>query len=599
MRKIIFSTVVAGALVLFAVSSLRACGSEEQVGSGPAKLAPPGNLGVAAVIQYMSICSPDIYDIPSYNPYVAANNFAAGLTTGAQNIPRAQWTVLTNHQDIAVSASDFDASSTSQRDAVLFAGHGDIGLVQFSCTNNQSYPLSQQYWGPGTATVVNRYQPNGKNLPGVVGGRLKWVFLLSSDSVSPPKQFPFDPSPDFVGDWVPAFRSSPGHPGSLHGLYGAWQSPGSCNNPALNTYPGRTCDISDLVLPGIASSLPGYIYSTVQPLIVHDAFQHAMLDNGMEFGWSEFEDANNIADTFTGGTGWNANPGANLYEFTLIVPHNVIGAPAIQLQPHTFTLEPYALNRESINDAAQQSRAQSYLNETVYSTDNGSFKEMRTNSGLVARHNYSTSGAIIISGKAFNNVLAFDEPTALNAATDYVNNTLGMPSDAQLASVGDETQCDDSSGSCIHVGYVFTWLHSSGLVAGGDAIRVVIDDDHSQHRTCEEFDPNTHRCIQWVTWYLDTPNVSYAYRLWRSQGQVVNKTLNGRSTGGQSIDEVTAASALPPNTMITGCKAGYWTTGPTGNASDGEEPVWLFQAGDYAIYAVDGFTGQVVGQLTL
>jgi hypothetical protein len=164
-----------------------------------------------------------------------------------------------------------------------------------------------------------------------------------------------------------------------------------------------------------------------------------------------------------------------------------------------------------------------------------------------------------------------------------------------------------NAGSGTTVGYVITYLHQNGNVAGGDAIHVIVDDAVTYTSgPCLEYDysdpdppQQPHKyCAEYQQIPHDSLNVSHMYRLWRSMTAVKQVHASGRSTGDQSINAVTASNALPNPSAVTTYSPGYWTPSSEQDNGAGAEPVWLFTVGNDSIVAVDAFSDQIIGTST-
>ena len=243
----------------------------------------------------------------------------------------------------------------------------------------------------------------------------------------------------------------------------------------------------------------------------------------------------------------------------------------------------------------------------MVSQTDGSKTMMTTQSGLFGAHVYN-SGAVVINAHSQSNPLNFSESQAQQFASTYISDSLGMPSDAVLASTAAIMRGDMNSNTYENIGYVVTYLHASGTVVGGDAIHVVVDDAVTYTQgACISWDWSSpdppQKPVRYCAQYSEIPhdnlNVSHMYFLWRTFGQQMFITSSGRSTGQQSIDAVTASRALPNPSSVTWYGAGYWTPGSNENNSNGARPAWLFLVGGATMVAVDGFSGQVLGTNTL
>ena len=167
---------------------------------------------------------------------------------------------------------------------------------------------------------------------------------------------------------------------------------------------------------------------------------------------------------------------------------------------------------------------------------------------------------------------------------------------------------DFDSGTVTAIGYVITFLHQNNNVLGGDAIHVVVDDAITYtNGTCLEWDwtspdppqKKTKYCAEYQQVAHDNLNVSHMYRLWRALTSVYRLQLQGRTTGGQSIDALSASHALGNTSNVTGYAQGYWTPAAEEPNNSGAEPAWFFNIGNDGIVAVDAFTGKILGSASL
>jgi len=347
-------------------------------------------------------------DIYGANPVqTSAEAFAGELTSGRNGKPK--WTESYEHANANVTASDFGLGNYNGNNAVFYAGHGDFGLVDLAYMN-QTGPLSSQYFGPG-ALRGNLPENAGidQNI-GTISGP-QWLFFASSDTVTPPGNLVPNDAPDFDSNWAPAFRTVPGRPTGLHGIYGSWQGPGPCGDPYVQTVPGRTCDISAPQVKQVGQQLAQYLWTNVQPIVIHDAWLDAEVDAGLQVGPTTFEDMNNVADTFTGQPGINNSPGGNSYNFTCLCASSTASKSQVTVKPDTFVLQPMTLNSEPINEATQQNRAQSYLGEPVTNQGDGLKTTLTTASGLYGAHIYN-SGAVVLNARSQSNPMAFSAAQA-------------------------------------------------------------------------------------------------------------------------------------------------------------------------------------------
>ncbi len=307
-------------------------------------------------------------------------------------------------------------------------GHGAPGTVALSYAGVSNAALNDSSWGVGNTEGSNVGLPSG--LP--VTGRLKWMLFDTSDTTAAPASVD-STHPSWTANWLPAF-GRPG--GSLHGLYGAWQQPGTCNQ--AGQIQGRTCDITDpnnigYLVAGYAVPYLNSAGATYAGNAIHDAWVAAVGNAGFDSAWSIWEDANARNDIISGpGSGVNppsytSNLSTTIYFYysQSIYGHNV---QSIAVQPQTFTLNPQNLSNENINHTALVQQNSSYLSNAIV-TDDGVTYNVRQSSGSL-RHLYGLSGAVLYAANSPEAALAFSQTVAQQAATSYVQGTLGMPADA-------------------------------------------------------------------------------------------------------------------------------------------------------------------------
>jgi hypothetical protein len=123
---------------------------------------------------------------------------------------------------------------------------------------------------------------------------MSWMYLSTSDTVSAPANI--DPDRNWTSDWSPAFG------GSLHGLYGYWQTAGSCPNSPIDQ--NRECDVQDDPQEvTLAQHLAQYLARSPVKT-THDAWVFANADVQRDI-WSIWEDANNRQDVISSATNSN------------------------------------------------------------------------------------------------------------------------------------------------------------------------------------------------------------------------------------------------------------------------------------------------------
>ena len=350
----------------------------------------PGNF-VAYGVDYYAVGG----SIPGNTSALGAKNFANAFTAagwGQLDIP-----ILTDAQ---VTGGSF-SSSNGSADVLYFRGHGVPGLVALSEQYVSSFPAANQAWGVGNTSgsfsgQVLKYSSAG--LP--ASGRLKWIFLNSSDSVAGPPEYD-STDPDWTANWRKAFG------GSLHGVYGSWQAPGSC---ASQGNPLRTCDIQsdndiDQLFAGYA--LPNPNSSAVPPInqggYVHDAWMSAMQDAGYDSSWSEWEDVFAGTDIVSG-PGAGAVPpsytpvlnGTAQFYYNASTIGNVM--TPMTVKRNTFTLNPQSLTNESINHAALAQQFATYLPSPAIHDDGITYTVRQW--PAVFQHVYGRSGAVAYASPA-------------------------------------------------------------------------------------------------------------------------------------------------------------------------------------------------------
>jgi hypothetical protein len=533
----------------------------------------------------------------AYDPITEADTFARVLKTSGT----ANWTENARLTDADVCATSFQKDQ-QVIDALLFEGHGTVGLAALLEYNEDGYLTDQLYWGVGDTSdgIANLGGSgcggggSGETFP--VGGRLKWMFLYSSDTVAAPPGV--DPSnPQWTSNWNTIFS------GSLHGLYGAWQSPGSCSSQGTRT---RNCDIvnsnvascfSALVVPVTAAN------TILEGLDIHDSWVQAFSCGNQDGRWAIWEDSAARNDLLSG-----PGPGSPPPAYTGYLSGNLMfyyasdvsgyNVASVTVAPNTFILNPQSLTPEVFDRTSLTQEYESQSSTPVSVSDDGMVYRARASGGAIT-YQYGTSGAVMYFGSKPTAAMAFTQATAMQAAETYVGETLGMPSDASPYSVFQFWQYSPSTGAAINDAYEFIWHHSDPSIAGADAIKVVVADRHITTRTCEDWiyndPPIKPICDDWQEVSTDTPYISSAYRLWRTTSGAAS---NSQPVGTTSIDAVTAASALPAGANVTAYQPGLWMPDPNTSYTVGARSAWIFTIGGTEQIAVDAYTGQVLGSVT-
>lgn len=211
------------------------------VGPGTYSVTP----GSAAVLGFDDYPCADISIAPG--PTEAADSTASTLRSDGWN----PGTPIVDQY--SMTASQFTANMGVN--ALFYFGHGDTGVVAFpgicNGTGNPPYQLPY-YWGVGD--IANN---NSKAVGSPSGSNLYWMFLFSSDTVAPDAvQDPADANSGVIENmqyvsnpWEPLFYQA-NLP--LRGLYGYWQSPGSCLSQGLGS---RNCDVTSDNNPTVSATL--------------------------------------------------------------------------------------------------------------------------------------------------------------------------------------------------------------------------------------------------------------------------------------------------------------------------------------------------------
>jgi hypothetical protein len=323
------------------------------------------------------------------------------------------------------------------------------------------------------------------------------------------------------------------------------------------------------------------------------------MENGRDDMWSIWESASNRSDTLANIGNNSASVSTPLFYYATN-PNNF--APPINIAATTFTVQPFSLANQSINDSSEISQAMSFVGTLDSNVDTGS-KVTIMQGEAMASHYYGTSGALTISGAAqpFN----VSQQVAQSGAVAFLNATLGLPSDAVLTTTLAFDEADPATGSVIQTDWEFIWHHSSPLL-GGDAIKVLVDAKQTATTTCTggtetvlgpRGEPIT-ICLKSTTTFTYTPNIAYHYRQWRTMSSRRTTLSNGQPANSpQSIDALTASASLPLGVPcgVSAYTSGYWTDGMyTSTSTDGAIPAWIFTAGGQNL-GVDAVTGQFLG----
>ncbi|HUY41402.1 MAG TPA: hypothetical protein VMV82_07525 [Candidatus Dormibacteraeota bacterium] len=535
-----------------------------------------------------------------YDPIGDVDNFAREMKGNTFT----DWAQLARLTDAQVCATSFQAYQQSA-DVLFYRGHGWVGIDDLYGFNTGGYGPDQQWWGVGDNGGLTAENGGTVGCAGTTGytglsfpiqGRLKWIFDPGSDTVAAPSGV--DPAnPQWTADWRSIFG------GSLHGLYGAWQSPGSCTAQGTST---RNCDFtnSPTALDFSLLIVPGELNGTqVEGQDIHDAWVCAFMDAGQDGRWAIWEDASARNDIISGPGDGSAPPSYTSFLSGSIIfyyPANPNGynVQSVTVAPTTFALNPQSVTNESWNARSLAQQYESQAVSPVVNSDNGSTYVSKTNWGGV-QYNYGQSGAVMYVGPKPRDPIAFSQSTALQAAETYISSTLGMPSDAVLYSVLQFWAYSPSTGAAVNDGYEFIWHHADSSVAGYDGIKVVVADRHLTTKTCVQWiyndPPIKPVCEQWQVTTSDTPYISSAFRLWRS---FTGTNSNIQPAGTTSIDAITAASALPAGANITAYQPGLWMPDANASSSEGARSAWIFTIGGREQIAVDAYTGQILGSTT-
>jgi hypothetical protein len=522
----------------------------------------------------------------------------------------AGWTSVAYATDTQVTASVFSQYDGSI-DALYFDGHGFPGVASFTNEFQNGTPFAQQAWGVGNTSgqfpaggtaqeFPLAYASNG--IP--VTGRLKWIFFNTSDTVAgPPSQ---DPAADWTANWRPAF-GRPG--GSLHGIYGTWQGPANNGCPG-SPFPDRLCDLGDN--NNIAFFFSTYALPTldgsgnpVQGNPVLDSWQSALNSSGYNSIASAWEDVNARQDIISGpGNGSNppsytSNLSTSIAWYNVQNPNGIVVQPMAVSAKSVTSVAPHNLVNESINHAALMAQYGSGISGDTAVQDDGSTYSVRISNGATLKHFYGTSGGVVYSAPSPGNPVVFTQAAAKTAAVQFVNQTLGMPSDAVLSSTLQQWRFIPVAGTSTLMAYQFVWTHKNGMI-GGDAMTVTVSDYQTSATNCTDWEPTNNDpplpqkyCASWVTTYTDTPYITQGYRLWRSLGAANSALQSATST----LNASQAAASLPSGANITDYYAGYWTPDIRTSSSVGALSAWIFTLGGREQVAVNASNGKVLGMV--
>jgi hypothetical protein len=486
---------------------------------------------------------------------------------------------------------------------LFYFGHGNTGVVAFPgvCGSNLGDPpySSPYYWGVGDISGIGNAKAVG-SLPNP--SNLYWMFLFSSDTVAPEAvEDPADANSGVLttmqyvaNPWEPLFyqTSLP-----LRGLYGYWQSPGSCDDGVSLGGGTRNCDAYANNSPGVAAALL-FAFDTggVTTTTIPDAWQQSNESNNESGAWSEQLDTNATMDFFGSTYAIGRSGGLQFFDSQTGGPSGSI----VQVSPTRGTLAPVNMVNESLNVGGAVATGDSDFSAGALSythSDNNLITTFTSVGGLSVNYYTGLSGGVTYSSETLHNPMNVSLSTAQTAAVSFIDNSFGMPSDAVLVDTISFYTLQNS-GSSILTGYEFIWNHSGGTIYGGDAIKVDVEDNRHATTICTEMTypdpPLKPICIAHETTYSDYPNVSYGYRLWRSTGSAVSETRTDYIAGQSTVDAYTASLALPVPSDVTGYHLGYWVTPlaqPTGIA----EPAWIYNTVGGRIYAVDAGSGALLG----
>ena len=539
----------------------------------PPPVPVPGNIATLAIDLYA--CDP-------------LDNSVGGSFDFSTRLGLYGWNNVYQRQNLFVVPGDMITPDSSV-DALLFDGHGFPGLVVladncFNMDQTNSWGVGNTLGRFGAGPTPRLTPPNKFGMP--IGGRLKWLFLNSSDSGAGPTIVDSNPNDSmWTANWLPAFS------GSLHGIYGFWQGPATATSCTDPVFPSRVCDLDENGAAAVDDALPALLYDPFNRTDVHDAWVNASNNANEGSKWTIWEDSAARLDSFSG-PGANPPYTRNLSGSILFYyPQNVLGisTASVIVQPQTFTVQPLALINEPIDDVGLTNQYRSQLVGTNISSSGGQYVVENANAKVV--HYTAASGAVIYSNRANDNPVAFSQAAGQAYAESYIKGTFGMPPDAVLRAVLSIWKVYMKDGSAIRVGYEYIYGHQSAMV-GGDAIKVIVDDYHYvTSKTCLYINPCTGQCTDWKYTYADEPQVDYAYRLWRSLGA----KMQTAGAGSQSVTAQAAAQALPQGAIINSYASGYWTPPYSASSAAGATPAWIFYLSGGTTVAVDALTGTFLG----
>jgi hypothetical protein len=556
------------ALIAPALILLTACNPFEVLfGTGP----PPGNTpGTYAVFGVGQYYQPNLNNFITANPDDIANYFKSTMDTY-------HWSNTVNLRDSYVNAAAM-TSAEANNDALFFAGHGDVGLMQLYFGETAGEPASQTSWGPGASD--NQYPNNLSGFP--VQGKLKWMFAYSSMTAAPPASL-YPSRPDLTTNWAPAFG------GSLHGLYGFAVHPltNGTVTPDITLGPGQR-----FVQAFLSRAMAVNPYEPI-----HSAWINGAKDADVGELIGIWEDGANSGDVLAADSaGINFKPGGEIWYFWVdnsFEQNAFVGSPKT-VGGDTFRLQPLSVNPEPLDDTTMLGNAQAQFGSADTYSNDGSVS-IATKGATTISHDLRT-GALTFHGTAQLNPVGFNQAQAQASAVQAVQNSNGLPSDAVLTRVDVNSKMDVNTGGTAVIGYTFTWRHANQAF-GNDAIVTTVDDGQTRYRTCtggyQIIDtPKGPRsfCMGWTTTIQDTQNISYMFRMWRSRGSA--RTV--QSLGQTSLTASAAAASLPANTVVYDYSPGYWTGAYNDPANNVAVPAWVFSLQDGTVIYVDAYTGAVL-----
>jgi hypothetical protein len=560
---------------LIAVPILASCNILSWFSGPPGPASTTGDWSGFAETSYNDNCVITSNQKP--NPTDILNEFQKDMK--AQN--QVQRTVVPDN----VMASQMVAAEKNS-DWLWFSGHGDPGLMElYWCETGGNNPDITS-WGPGSTT--NQYPSNTNGFP--VQGQLKWILAFSSDTVALPPSFVPSNYADYGANWSIAFG------GSLHGLYGFYQTSGTCpfSDPGF-TGGGVTCDIYAFQGPSFADDFTSHALGSTPVEDVHSSWANAANDVSFGDRWSMYEYSGNDTDILAGGS-TDPGPSGVVTLYYANAPIGVDSVTPVTPGNGTFTLNPTTLNPEPLSDTTLLSNAQPYFGSPDSYSNNGTIS-VAAKGGTTIRH-YLASSALSYHGVYTNNALTFTQASALSDATQAAQGVNGMPADAVLTETALQWEGDPVSGGETLTGYLFTWKHAASI-ASSDAIRVAVTDYQTSSQVCtggtkyfhDPPNPPITLCLGYTTYYTDQPNIAYMFRMWHTVAGVQSV----QSLGKASITAATAAASLPAGSVIVAYAPGNWSPSFDNASPNIATPAWVFTlAGGVQVY-VDAYTGQVLG----